>query len=239
MLDAYRPISLMLAGWPTPQFEFPADAAELGDRLREHFTLFQEKQVMQIIGPGAPPPELARLILLGQGRQWILELAPAKLSLRRMIQSPEPLTVLFDQHRETWLPIQSWLAENHNLRIYRLGLVVQFFCDTRSSANERIAGYFLQPRALQGQAPHEVHVSLLARLTFEPGIIVNRWLRVQPLRTSDPRRLDFAAKIEVDVNTLAEDTQVRSARELTQFLETARRHIETEIPVLSDPDFLA
>jgi hypothetical protein len=238
MLDAYQPILLLTALWPTQEFEFPADRAALAGRLREVFAEFGEHHVVQ--GPEvAMPPEVPRVVLLGEGRQWALELAPGKISLRRNARRGATLADLFGEEQGLLLGVQAWLAENLNFRAYRLGVLVHLFCNTRSSANEKIAQYYLQPRAASGPKPHEIQLGLLARPVLGDGSAVNRWLRVRPLRTVDARHVDFAAQFEIDINTLPENTQVKTARDVGAFLDAARHYIETEIPVLNDEDFLA
>ncbi len=238
MHEAYRPISLIIALWPTREFEFPRDAAAFGEQIRAQFGQFEEIRLMQSEG-GPLPPEVPCLVMIGQGGHWALELAPAKLVLRRMVETPAELGELFETVKTLLLPIHTWMAENNNLRVCRLGALTQFFCDTRSSANDKIAAYFLQPRALQGQAPMEIQLGVLARLALDDGSIVNRWVRVQPLRTADPRQLDLAAKIEIDLNTQAEDTHVRTGRDIAGFLDAVRKHMDERLPLLSDPDFFA
>jgi hypothetical protein len=237
MHEAYRPVSLILALWPTQEFQFPADANQLGNRLREQFGLFDEQRPSAPV-PGAMQEEWPRVILLGQQRHWALELAPAKISLRWAINEPMPFGQILEKHWSALAPIHAWLAENLNFRVYRLGMVTQIFCNTRSSANEKISQYFLHPRALQGQAPYEVQLGILSRVSLSNESMVNRWLRVRPLRTIDPRRVDFAAQIEVDVNTLPEDTQIKTARDLNAFYEAVGHHLENDIPLLNTSDFV-
>lgn len=237
MHEAYRPISLIIALWPTREFEFPSDASAFGEQIRSQFSQFEEIRLMQSEGP--LPPEVPALVMIGQGGHWALELAPAKIVLRRMVETPAELNELFATVKTLLMPIHSWMAENNNLRVCRMGSLTQFFCDTTSSANDKIAAYFLQPRALQGQAPMEVQLGVLSRLALDDGSIVNRWLRVQPLRTADPRQLDLAAKIEVDLNTQAEDTHVRTGRDIANFIDAVQKHVEERLPLLSDPDFFA
>jgi hypothetical protein len=238
MLDAYQPMQLLLALWPTAEFELPADGSEFGRRLCEQFSVFRHVQTVQVQGGAPVPPELPRLILLSEGRHWGLELAPARVNLRRLAEGVGALDALLEELRAVLLPLHAWLAEQANLRVFRVGLVTDLFCNTRSSASEKIMHYFLQPRAVQGVTPNEVHLALHNRLVIGGGLMVNRWLRLQPMRTRDSQRLDFAAQVQVDLNTMAEDTQVKTGRDLAAFLEAARQHLEEGIPLLDDPDFL-
>lgn len=250
MLTVFQPNTLLVALWPTQEFMFPADVTELGRRLREVFPQFTEERLVVAAGGVDLPSEVARLVLLS-GDAWVLELAPARVSLRlaRPLQagvgsqlesdSGAALAALCAAHRELLAPLHAWLADQMAFHACRIGVVVQFFCETRASANSKIAQYFLHPRALQAQPPLEIDLGLLARLALDNGTLVNRWLRIRPLRTMDNRHLDFAAQIELDLNTLTEDTRVRGGPELAQHLAAVERHITRDMPLFHDPDFLA
>jgi hypothetical protein len=239
MLDAYRPMQLMMSLWPTAEFELPTeDIASFGRRMCEQFPVFSSVQALQVVG-GEAPPDLPRLALLSEPRRWILELAPARVNLRRMADGEASLAALAEEARTLLASLHSWLAEQANLRVWRVGLVVDFFCHTRSSASEKIAHYFLQPRALQGAMPNEAHVALHNRLVIGEDLMVNRWIKVQPMRAVGPPRVDFAVQAQVDLNTMAEDTRVKTGRELVAFLDAAAQHVENDVPLLADPDFLA
>lgn len=238
MHEAYRPISLMTALWPTQDFQFPADPCELARRLCEVFPLFNEQGTVAPLADENLQQEWPRLVLLGEQRMWALELAPGKVSLRRSANQPLGLAELFEAQHGLLGHVHAWLAENLGFRVYRMGMMIEIFCNTRSSANEKISQYFLHPRALQGQTPYEVQLGILSRVHLYGTVMVNRWLRVRPLRTIDPRRVDFAAQIEVDLNTLPEDTQVRTARDLSDFLNAACRHVDQEIALLADGEFV-
>ena len=149
------------------------------------------------------------------------------------------LATLFESHLSMLTAVQAWLAENNNFRVYRIGVLTHLFCHTRASANEKIARYFLQPRVLHGETPHELQLSMLSRPTLADSGMVNRWLRVRPLRSADARRVDFAAQIELDYNTLPEDTRVRTTRDVARFMEAVQANIEEDVPLLDDADFLA
>jgi hypothetical protein len=237
MRETIQPISLLLALWPTPEFEFPADPAAMGERLRAQFGQLIHQRQVQAQG-GALPPEIPRLILSSERNRHALELAPGRINLRCHAAPPVPVDDMYAELSGLFLPLHAWLAENFNVRIYRVGLMSEFFCPTRASANAKIGDYFFRERALQGQPPHEINVNMLHRLTLEGGWVANRWLRVQPLRSSDPRHVDFAARIEIDINTLADDTQVKPSRQLQEFILAVQRHVTREIPLFQDPDFM-
>lgn len=237
MHEAYRPVSLLTALWPTQDFQFPQDLEGFARRLQLQFPLFNEAQVSP--PPSGPPqPEWPCVILMGEQRLWTVELAPGKVSLRRAVSQPVEPGALFAQQHAVLAPLHAWLAENYNFRAYRIGTVAVLFCNTRSSANEKIANYFLHPRVTQGQAPYDVQLGLLNRINLYDNVMVNRWLRVRPLRSIDSRRVDFAAQVEVDVNTMPEDTAIRTAPDIEEFLRAVCDHLDHEIPILADGEFV-
>ena len=238
MLDAYRPIALLAALWPTPEFEFPPDPAQLAERMRGQFGVFNEQRLVKP-AVGVLPPELPQLVLLGDQRRCIMELAPGKISLRRMVQGQQTLDEIYAGHGDLLRQLVPWMAENLNLRICRLGVATTLFCPLRSSANEKINNYFLQPRVFKGQVPHDMNLSIMTRLPLAGDMLANCWLRIRPLRSADARRLDFAAQFEVDINTLIEDTAVKTMRDIDRFLQAARDYVANDIPILQDADFLA
>ena len=240
MLSDFHPTDVLLSYWPTGEFELSDDVSELGKRLREQFPRFTHLRRVQVAGSaGPPPPQVPRMILMADQGRWTLELGMQRVMLRRRAPRGGSLSAMLDEIMELSVPLHAWLAENANLRVYRLGLVAQLMYDTHSSASAKIADYFLQPRALQGGAPSEVQVGVHSRLTLGGGMMVNRWVRARPLRTADNRRLDLAAQIEVDLNTMGEDTQVKTGREISTFLEETSRHLLEDLPLIHDPDFLA
>lgn len=238
MHEAYRPISLLTALWPTQDYQFPTDVEGFGRRMQLQFPNYNEV-VVNMPQAGAPvQSEWPFVTMMGEQRQWTLELAAGKVTLRRSNAQNLSMMELFGQQQAQLAPVLAWLSENYNFRTYRLGSVTHFFCNTRSSANEKIATYFLQPRATMGQQPYDVQLGLLNRVTLYDDVLVNRWLRVRPLRSIDARRVDFAAQVEVDINTLPEDTAVRSARDIQDFFEAVCEHLDHEIPLLADGEFV-
>lgn len=237
MHEAYRPISLLAALWPTQDYQFPQDVEGFGRRLQQQFPLFNELHI-NMPPDGQLQPEWPYITLMSEQRHWTLELAPGKVTLRRSISQTPEFEDIFVQHHAALSPVLAWLSENYNFRAYRMGMVVHLFCNTRSSANEKIMNYFLQPRATMGATPYDVQLGLLNRINLYDDVMVNRWLRVRPLRSIDSRRVDFAAQIEVDINTLPEDTSVRSAREISEFFNAVCEHLNNDIPLLADGEFV-
>lgn len=244
MLEAFRPVSLIVGTWPTDDFHLPEPLSDFGKQMVERFAWFERVKELKVAGLVGPANQLnlgldvPRLILEGSRQSWQLEVAPQKMNFRRLVREPTRTVELFEQVVECLLPMQAWLAENYNLRVYRIGALLHLFCNMRSSANERMAAHLLQSAAMQGRPAHAIHLSVLSRLSLEGGQAVNRWTRIQPLRSRDARHVDFAAKIEIDINTLPENTQTKTSREIRQFLEDVAVHIDRDMPLLQDETFI-
>lgn len=240
MLEAWKPTSILIVLWLTQEAEYPEDYQVFGQNICRKFSLFNRQQIVQPPPGTRLHPETARLILMTEPRRLITELAPAKVSLRILNEgSKESLSGLHASIRELLLQMHAWLAENINLRVYRVGMVTQLCCNMKSSATEKLAGYFFQPRALQKQAPNEIQLNIHSRLTLDGGILANRWLRARPLRTNDRRQLDFGAQFEIDLNTMIEDSQVKTSRDIDQFVRSALKHNMEDLPLFHDDDFFA
>ncbi len=240
MLEPWKAQSILIVLWSTQEAEYPEDYQVFSQSMCRKFSLFNRQKIVR-----APPgtslhPETARLILMTEPCRLITELAPAKVSLRILSEdSRESLSGLHESIRDLLLQMHAWLAENINLRVYRVGMVTQLCCNMKSSATEKLAGYFLQPRALQNQVPNEVQLNIHSRLTLDGGILANRWLRARPLNTNDRRQLDFGAQFEVDLNTMIEDSQVKTSRDIDQFVRSALKHNMEDLPVFHDDDLFA
>ena len=166
MLDQFKPTDMLLALWPTGECEFPGELEPFAQRLQTQFPVFVQRRVLQAPAGAPLPPDLPRLALVGEKNRWVLELAPQRVSLRlnNTQASVHSVAEMFDLFGQMLGPLQAWLAENMNLKAYRLGLIFHLFCNTRASANQKVAQYFLQPRALQGQQPHEIQLGIHARV---------------------------------------------------------------------------
>lgn len=237
MLEQFRPVSTMIALWPTQEFEFGNDWQAMSQAIRERFDIFDQTQFVQAPNGQQLPPELPRLILRGDSQQWILEISPAKIVFHRLARQSRPLGEVFNELKSQLTTLVAWLAEKYNFHAYRIGSLTRWVCLTRSSANAKIADYFLTARALQGQGPHEIQMNVLAKVNIGSEM-TNRWFRIRPMRSHDGRQVDFSSHIEVDINTLPEMTQKRRSVEIEQFLTDVELHIN-QMPFFSDPSFNA
>src|SRR5688572_15865906 len=109
MNEAFRPISIVSALWPTQDFQFPAEVEKLGEQLRQQAGQINEQQIINQPPPGPPQPEWPRLILLGDQQRLALEVAAAKITLRRTINNALDLTEVFEAHWSLLSPIHAWL----------------------------------------------------------------------------------------------------------------------------------
>ncbi len=247
-----------------PQFQVPSQLVgffltkmEIADfkQFLEHLPwrlpeLDGPPRVNQQIPPNAPK-DMTRAVLSSRDQRIILEMAPAKLQLRVM---PGDLieaegdpnrkglkTVGFGEACEKTfaqaMRIFNVFSEHYSLKCNRVGVMTEFIAPIGSSANQRLQRYFLGGKDFFGERLHETAIHALAKMSLgTPDRQVNRWVRVRTVRSSDQEARDIAIGIEVDINTVPEDTYDMSASEMETFFNGVRSHVENRIPFFNDED---
>jgi hypothetical protein len=201
--------------------------------------------------PKNAPPDITRAVLSSRDQRIVLEMAPAKLQLRVMpgeiIESEgDPnrkglKTVGFaeacDKSFAQAMRIFNVFSEHYGLKCNRVGVMTEFIAPIGSSANQRLQRYFLGGKDFFGERLFETQINALAKMSLgTPDRQVNRWVRVRTLRSSDPNPADMALGIEVDINTVPEDTYDINASDLEAFFGGVRTHIDTRIPFFNDEE---
>ena len=179
----------------------------------------------------------------------ILEVAPAKLQFRmlpgdivdnkgqRKGLKPLGLAESFEAFQPLASKVHSVFSEHYGATATRIGLVTELFSQLGGSANQRMQQTLLASANHFGDRLQELQIQALARPTLYGDRVVNRWVRVKPLRSNDERRTDMAMGVEVDINTLPEDSYDLSANDIEEFIKHARAHIEEQVPILQEPAF--
>jgi hypothetical protein len=209
---------------------------EFAKQVSARFSEFDKPPLKPQTGQNLPP-DTPHIVMLSEGNRYTLEASPAKIAYRYTTPKPSPWEEAFGEFESKLQAIYGYIAENYNLKVIRLGFVVNLFAHIGSSSNQRMQEYFFKPGAKLGQPLHELQLSALSKPMLSGDVPVNRWLRLKPLRTSDKRQLDTAISVEVDINTLPEYGHDRSAKEVRSFFLSAAQFVEEKIPLLSDPDF--
>jgi hypothetical protein len=234
MRECYQPISLFLglfaSKWPAELR--PKEFAEL---LKQALPEFGLPPTFPQLPPNAPA-DVPRIVLLGDNKNKVLEVAPAKVNLR-LNRTAGPLTLAqwLPEFRELTAKIDSQLTE-HGWSFVRIGLVVTLFREVGASVNQLLRDYFFRDRSLFQPDPHEVQFNIHTRVVLAGDHLANRWIRIRPLRRS-PGNEDFALQVQVDLNTLPENAATKSLQEIQDFLALAARHVEEGIGFLDDETF--
>lgn len=198
--------------------------------------------------PKETPPDQARAIFQSADGRKVLEVAPAKLQLRVMpgevIETGGPQKGLrpfgiadaFNEFVPLAVKVNSVFTEHYGAATNRIGVMAELFAHLGASSNQRMQRTLLATSNHFGDVLQEINIQALAKPTLS-GRVVNRWLRVRPLRSNDDRQSDLAIAVQVDINTLAEDTYDLAAGDVEKFIRGVQSHIETDIPLLQEAAF--
>lgn len=197
--------------------------------------------------PKEAPADVPRLAFTSKDGRKVLEIAPAKIQFRmvpgELIQGEGNRmglkTVNMKDAFESFIPmvlkIHSVFSEHYALSANRIGVLTEFLAPIGSSSNQRLHEFIFGGKNLFGERLHETQVHALAKTTLVDGDRqVNRWIRVRTLRNGDAAGQDSAIAVEVDVNTLPEDTYDLSAADIEKFLRNLVEHLDNRVPLLSD-----
>jgi hypothetical protein len=207
-----------------------------------------QPRIAQNVPKNAPPDQPIAAFVSADGRQ-VLELAPAKIQFRMLpgevVETGGPQKGLkpygVAEAFDTFLPmaqkVHSVFAEHYGATANRIGLLTELFAHLGASANQRMQKSMLTSSHHFGDRLQELHIQALSKPILYGDRVVNRWVRVKPLRSNDERRADLAMGVEVDINTLPEDSYDISAADAEVFLREVQKHIETQIPLLNDASF--
>jgi len=236
MLTKYKILSFLSVLF-TRQFELP-DSSQITNDMLVKFPIFDANPVFQNI-PEIFPPEIPRIILLNQKKNVILELAKAQINLRQIYSPPVDPDTCFPEFLKLLLRINSYLAEFSNVKFIRTGFVVQLFYEMGKSVNQHLTNYFLGDKKPFGDKPiSELHINALHKLSLKDGMQINRWLRFRPLRSAPPKQLDWALMVEIDINTLQEESYDKDLNFISSFFQNAFDHTKNDIDILNNPYFI-
>ncbi|MBN1518198.1 hypothetical protein JXA32_16670 [Candidatus Sumerlaeota bacterium] len=233
MRQEYTPISLFCGLFADKPIEF--NPQQLAAWLRSTLPDFDMQPVFPPSHPQIPG-DVPQLILMGDQKARILEVAPRKVHLRWTQRIPGPPL-------DFWFPDFVDLAANVIYKVSeqgwafnRVGVIITLFRelrDSNTSANARLAEYFFRSNELTDNS-HEIHLSVLNRLDEKDfGCEANRWTRIRTLRNNQDGA-DRGLQIEFDVNTMPEDSHIRTVHDVREFLQRTRNHVENEVKILSE-----
>jgi hypothetical protein len=207
-----------------------------------------QPRVAQNVPKNAPPDQPVAAFMSADQRQ-ILEIAPTKLQFRMMpgevIDTGGPQKGLkplgIADSFASFLPqakkIHSVFNEHYGATTNRIGLVVELFAHIGASANQRMQKSMLASGHHFGDRLQELNIQALSKPVLFDDRIVNRWVRVKPLRSNDDKKADLAMGVEIDINTLPEDSYDLAAADVERFLLAVQKHVEEQVPLLHDATF--
>lgn len=201
------------------------------------------------------PPDAPRVRFTSKDGRLLLELAPAKLQLRMIPGKLEKgennqmnLTLSdFEEAFKAFIPmatrVHSVFNEHYGLVANRAGVLTEFIGVLGQSANQRMQEEFFGGKMHFGERIHEMNIAALAKTVLVDGSErqVNRWTRLNTMRSNDASAPvpDGALQVQIDINTLPEDTYDFTAAEFEKFLNGVHSHIATKVDVLSNDNLFA
>lgn len=198
--------------------------------------------------PANAPADSPRAVFMSQDQRKVLEIAPAKIQLRvlpgEVVETDGPqkglkpfgISEAFADFLPLAVKVHSVFSEHYGATANRIGLMAEMFAHIGASANQRMQKSMLANSNHFGDRLTELNIQALAKPTLGDRV-VNRWIRVRPLRSNDERGADLAMAVQVDINTLAEDTYDVTAADVESFINNVKSHIENNIPLLQDGAF--
>jgi len=206
-----------------------------------------QPQIAKNVPANAPPDAIRARFTSADGRK-VLEVAPAKIHFRMLpgdlvevegqpnqrSLKPAGITESFAAFLPLALKVNNVFSEHYAATSNRIGLLTELFAPVGGSANQRMQTSLLASKNHFGERLQELKIEALSRPTLDNDRMVNRWIRVKPLRANDERRGDLALGVEVDINTLPEDSYDISASDVESFIKAVEKHISESIPLLHD-----
>lgn len=199
--------------------------------------------------PKNAPADAPRARFASADQRKVLEVAPAKLQFRMLPgelvpieggapnqRSLKPLGIAesFAEFLPMAMKVHSVFNEHYGATANRIGLMVELFAGMGGSANQRMQKVLLSSGNHFGDRLNELEIRALSKPTLDGDRMVNRWVKVRPLRSNDDRRADLALGVEIDINTLPEDSYDLAADQIEKFIKSVQKHIEENIPLLSE-----
>lgn len=195
-------------------------------------------------------PDATRAVFPSADGRKVLEIAPAKIQFRMLpgelmeAQQGKPRGIKplgIKESFESFVPlamkVHSVFTEHYGATANRIGLLTELFAHLGASANQRMQKTLLASGGHFGERLQELQIQALSKPTLSDDRQVNRWIRVKPLRSNDERRADLAMGVEVDINTLPDDSYDLTTSDVEKFIVSVREHIEEKIPILQEAAF--
>jgi len=226
------------------------DSKNLTDTLPWRLPEFDGQVQFNTQLPQNAPADVPRVRFASKDGRLSLELAPAKLQFRMV---PGDLTrgengqfnltpKGFAESMDLFVPmatrIHTVFNEHYGLTANRVGILTELIAVVGQSSSQRMHQTFFGGQPFFGERISEMNINALSRTALEDGgRQVNRWLRITTVRgDANAPVADPAMQVQVDINTLPEDSYDISAAEFEKFLNGVRTHIDTKIELLSNEE---
>ncbi|MCB2154718.1 hypothetical protein KQI84_07500 [bacterium] len=220
------------------------DYRNFADTLPWRLPEFDNEPQLAPVPPDAKP-DMSRVRFMSKDTRLMMEVAPARIQFRMMpgeVTKTEqgmnlkalPVAEAFDQFIPQAMRIHTTLSEHFGATALRVGVVTDIISPVPSSANQRMQQHILGNPNIFGERLSELQMSAASRTQLEGGIGINRRLGIRSMRTNQPGNPDLLLNINIDINTLAEESYDVSTTELEKFLRGALKHMDNNIPLMNE-----
>lgn len=201
----FKVVLRQAAAW-TEEFD-PGTRQIMGLATEEWATIFDGDPVILPPGPGLPP-EIPRVTIRSNDRQWRLQVASNRLDVFWEGQTGLPVLDADDFTQAVVGTIRAYSELSERIRFMRMAYVVRRLAESESPSRE-LAAHFCRAELLEGPLKRPEHFELHAHKKYMPAELpeVNSWVRWTTARIADA---DIPVlSVLQDLNTLAEDTPER------------------------------
>lgn len=181
--------------------------------------------------PEDAPPEIPRIILKSRDGKYALNLYLNRVDLvyqGKKIDfdgTPESLKTVNDSLVKCFLEVTSLLSREFSAKFNRAAMVVRHIAKLDESSKKLLAHTLLRA---DGDTPYEVRMAYLFKESMGE-FKVNRWFRVETLRSKKDPKDDEALAILFDINTLPNVDYAFSEKVFQEFCNMTTKKINIEM----------
>lgn len=178
--------------------------------------------------PDDAPPEIPRIILKSKTYPYSCNFCKNRFDFfyKEQRKPDKTLEQVFPDFQKILDRLTAYVKTSLNIKVMRLGFISNFVIGLKESGNKYLLREYLHPNIFLN--PYEIQINVLHK--FELGFFkVNRWIKLKPLRMKNNVKDDRRILIEIDINTLSEETYDFSPDQIKQFIVFARNHIRDEV----------
>lgn len=255
MTSAPQEVGLAIGNQPSTPARVSAESFRLASCQATLFTPDEEMSAAKLLGSLVPrwlarfdadplllppaeglPREVPRFILNSSSGSWRCEIAPARVNLfwrRTETVSPALTPALTQFFGDDATLLLNEYVDFLKARVGRLAAVLNRYA-SHASPGLFLARHFCQERWMKAPLNRPENFELHAHKRFRMGEFhVNSWVRSKTGRVSIEGASEPIVLVEQDINTLQEETEIRSfnSDEVTRFFAAVSSEFDVILPL--------